>query len=124
MSIFVNFTPQCRASKRRHVAKSAQVNSATSPRTSQLAPDCSQGFALPIKIQFTKELSERDKMSRLQLCNEFLGLVKNNSDIVNTVLMSDEAHCHVSGYVINRSVATGLQTADMNFTSVLCIVQK
>ena len=38
-------------------------------------------------------------MSRLQFCNKFLGLVKNNSDIVNTLLMSDEAHFHVSGYM-------------------------
>jgi len=63
------------------------------------SPNCPQEFALPIKIQFAQELSELDKVSRLQFCNEFLGLVKNNSDIVNTLLMSDEAHFHVSGYV-------------------------
>jgi len=38
-------------------------------------------------------------VSQLQFCNEFLDLVKNNSVIVNTLLMSDEAHFHVSGYV-------------------------
>ena len=53
----------------------------------------------PCKIQFAQEFSERDKASRLQSSNEFLGLVKNNSDIVNTLLMSDETHFHVSGYV-------------------------
>jgi hypothetical protein len=53
----------------------------------------------PYKIHFAQELSKRDKVSRLQSSNEFLGLVKNNSDVVNTVLMSDEAHFHMSGYV-------------------------
>jgi hypothetical protein len=38
--------------------------------------------------------------------------------------MSDEDHFYISGYVTNRIVATGLQTTYMNFTNVLCIVQK
>jgi len=38
-------------------------------------------------------------VSQLQFRNEFLDLVKNNSDIVNTLLMSDGSHFHVSGYV-------------------------
>ena len=50
------------------------------------------------KIQVAKELSEEDKGSWLQFCNEFLDLVKNNSNILNTLLTSDEAHFHVSGY--------------------------
>jgi hypothetical protein len=37
-------------------------------------------------------------VSQLQFCNEFLDLVKNNSNILNT-LLSDEAHFQVSGYV-------------------------
>jgi len=56
-----------------------------------------QGFALPIKIEVAQDLSEQDKVSRLQFCNEFLGLVKNNSEVVNTLLMSDETHFLVSG---------------------------
>ena len=43
----------------------------------------------PYKIQVAQELSERDKVSRLQFCNEFLDLVRKNSDKVNTLLMSD-----------------------------------
>jgi len=50
-------------------------------------------------VQVAQELIEWDKVSRLQFCNEILNLVKNNSDIVNTLLMLDEAHFHVSGYV-------------------------
>ena len=53
----------------------------------------------PYKTQVVQELGERDKVSRLQFCNDFLGFVKNNSDIVNTLLMSDEAHFLVSGYM-------------------------
>ena len=53
----------------------------------------------PYKIQVAQELSGRDKVSRLQFCNEFMDLVNNNRDIVNTLLMSDEAHFHMSGYV-------------------------
>jgi len=73
----------------------------------------------PYKIQVAQELSKRDKVSQLQFCNEFLDLAKNNSDIVNILLMSD-----MSGMCINRIVANGLQTTHMNFTNVLCIVQK
>ena len=36
----------------------------------------------PYKIQDAQEFSERGKMSRLQFCNEFLDLVKNNSNII------------------------------------------
>jgi len=53
----------------------------------------------PYTVQVAQELSEWDKVSRLQFCNEFLNLVKNNSDIVNTLLMLDEAHFYVSGCV-------------------------
>jgi hypothetical protein len=53
----------------------------------------------PYKIPFAQELSERDKVSRIQPSNEFLGSVKNNSDMVNTLLMPDEVHFIVSGYV-------------------------
>ena len=49
----------------------------------------------PYKIQDAQELSEQDKANWLQFCNEFLDLVKNNSDTANTLLMSDEAHFHV-----------------------------
>jgi len=43
----------------------------------------------PYKIQVAQELSERDMVSRLQFCNEFLDLVKNSTDIVNILRRSD-----------------------------------
>ena len=88
--------------------------------------ECSVGRILhrdfhnhPYTIQFAQELSERDKLNGLQLCNEFLDLLKNNSEIANTLLMSDEAHFLVSGNVKNRNVTTGFQTTHTNFTNVL-----
>jgi hypothetical protein len=75
------------------------ASSRTSLKGLQHSPKSPQGFASPIKIDVAQELSERDKASRLQFCNEFLGLVKKNNDIVNTLLMSDEIHFNVSGYV-------------------------
>jgi hypothetical protein len=66
----------------------------------QLLLNSPQGFALPsIQIQVAQELSEQDKVTRLKFCNESLDLVKNNSDTGKKLLMSDEAHFHVSGYV-------------------------
>ena len=53
----------------------------------------------PYKIQVAQEHSEQVKVSQQQFCNEFLDLVKNYSDIVNTLLMSMKALFHVSGNV-------------------------
>jgi hypothetical protein len=53
----------------------------------------------PYQIQVAQELSERDNVSRLQFCKESLDLAKNNSDTENKLLISDEAHFHVSGCV-------------------------
>jgi len=61
----------------------------------------------PYKIQVAQELSERDKVSRLQFCNELYDFLKNINDIVNTLLLSDEAH-----------------TIHMNFTNIFCIVHQ
>jgi hypothetical protein len=53
----------------------------------------------PYKIPVAQELSEQDKANRLQFCNQFLDLVNNNRNIVNSSLMSDKAHFHMSGDV-------------------------
>jgi len=51
------------------------------------------------KIQVAQELGEQDKVIGLQFWNEFLDLVKNESNMVNTLLMSNDAHFRVSGHV-------------------------
>ena len=53
----------------------------------------------PYKTQIAQECSEQGKVSRQRFYNKFLDLVKNYSDIVNTLLMSIKAHFHVSGNV-------------------------
>jgi len=40
-------------------------------------------------------VNRKNKMSQLQFCNEFLDLVNNNHNRVNTLLTSDKAHFHV-----------------------------
>ena len=125
-SVFDICTWQCGASKRCHVMKSTQVSLAASCHTSLKWMQCSpirhkDLHYHPYKFQVAQELSEWDKVILLQFCNEFLDLVKNESNIVNTLLMSSDAHFRLW---INRIVVTGLQTTHMNFTIVLCIVQK
>jgi len=53
----------------------------------------------PYKVQVAQELSERDKVILLQFCNEFLDLVKNESNVVNTLLMSSDGHFRVNPQV-------------------------
>jgi hypothetical protein len=48
------------------------------------------------KTQVTQELSGQDKVSRLQFSDQFLDLVNST---VNSLLMSDEAHFYMSGYI-------------------------
>jgi len=58
------------------------------------------GHSRPVMglLYLTQELSEWDKVSRLQFRSEFVDM-KNNSDIVNTFVMYVKAHFLVSGYV-------------------------
>jgi hypothetical protein len=52
----------------------------------------------PYKIQVAQELSEWDKWAKYSFAI-FFDLVQNNSVILNTLHMSDEAHFHLYGYV-------------------------
>ncbi|KAJ4437439.1 hypothetical protein ANN_17583 [Periplaneta americana] len=51
----------------------------------------------PYKIVTVQELSERDKRTRSVCCNELLTTV--NDQVLNQLLMTDEANFHVCGYV-------------------------
>lgn len=53
----------------------------------------------PFKIQIMQKPSEWDKVCYIQFWNQFLDLVWDNPGVVNALLMSDEAHFHLSGYV-------------------------
>jgi len=48
----------------------------------------------PYQIHIAHKLIEQYKVSSLQFCTEFLDLVNNNHDTVNTLLISDEARFH------------------------------
>lgn len=76
------------------------------------------------KIQVVFELRGQDKVKRLQFCDEFLELVNNNRDLVNSLLMSDEAHFQLSGFVNEQNNRCWGQTNPQELNSVLCILKK
>jgi hypothetical protein len=51
------------------------------------------------KIHVTHNLKEQEKASHLKLCTEFSDLVDNDEGVVDDLVMSDEAHFHLSPYV-------------------------
>jgi hypothetical protein len=53
----------------------------------------------PYKIQVTHALHERDYVNRVNFCQTFLQLINQNQNLLNNLLMSDEAHVHLSGFV-------------------------
>lgn len=52
----------------------------------------------PYKIQITQKLHATDYDKRMNFTNKFLQLA-NNEDFINHLIMSDEAHFHLNGYV-------------------------
>jgi hypothetical protein len=62
----------------------------------------------PYKIQVTYALHERDYVNRVYFCQTFLQLINQNQELVNNLLMSDEAHFHLSGFVENKVSFIGL----------------
>ena len=53
----------------------------------------------PYKIQLIHALHERDYVNRVNFCQTFLHLINQNQELVNNLLMSDEAHFHFSGFI-------------------------
>jgi hypothetical protein len=51
------------------------------------------------KIHITHELKEQDKASHVNFCWQFLDTENNYERVVDVLIMSDEAHFHLSGYV-------------------------
>jgi hypothetical protein len=51
------------------------------------------------KIQVTHALHEREYVNRVNFCQPFLQLINQNQELVNNLLMSYEAHFHLSGFV-------------------------
>jgi hypothetical protein len=51
------------------------------------------------KIQIVHALKDIDHANRLAFCQQLLNMINENPDLVNNILMSDEAHFHPSGFV-------------------------
>ena len=60
----------------------------------------------PYKTVIVQELSDRD-MANGRISSEQLLEVLNDDGVINTFLMTDEAHFHLSGYVNKQNIATG-----------------
>jgi len=57
----------------------------------------------PYKLQVVHALSIWDREMRLQFCCQFVEILTENSDLLNKLLMSDEAHFHLHGAVNKQS---------------------
>jgi hypothetical protein len=53
----------------------------------------------PYQIQVTHALHERYYVNRVNFCQTFLQLIYQNQELVNNLLMNNEAHFHLSGFV-------------------------
>jgi hypothetical protein len=53
----------------------------------------------PYQIHITHELKEHDKAARVNFRRQFLDIVKNDEGVLDDLIISDEAHFHLSGYV-------------------------
>lgn len=53
----------------------------------------------PYKIQVVHKLKEADKLVRVAFCRQFLQILENDDNQLNFLLMTDEAHFHLSGFV-------------------------
>jgi len=69
----------------------------------------------PYKIQVTHALRERDYVNRVNFCQTFLRLINKDQELVNNLLMSDEAHFHLSGFVNKQISVIGLTQTPQNF---------
>jgi hypothetical protein len=63
----------------------------------------------PYKIQVTHVLHEGDNVNRVNFCQTFFQLINQNPELVNNLLMSEEAHFHLSGFVNKQNFRVGLQ---------------
>ena len=58
----------------------------------------------PYKIQLCHEIKPRDKQQRLQCSIALQQFVAENPDFIHQLIMSDEAHFHLNGYVNKQNM--------------------
>jgi hypothetical protein len=61
---------------------------------------------------------------RLKLCRQFVGILTENSDLQNKLLMSDEAHFYLHGTVNKQNFDTGELQVFTNSTHAPLLTQK
>ena len=76
----------------------------------------------PYKIAIVQELTDRDMANRRISSEQHLEMQKDDG-VINTVLMTDEEHFHLSGYVNKQSIATGHLKIHKRSISVLSTVK-
>lgn len=58
----------------------------------------------PYKMQVAQQLLDRDKVLRLEFCQTLRRLMNQHPTLINNLLMSDEAHFHLSGTVNKQNM--------------------
>jgi len=53
----------------------------------------------PYQLQVLHALSNQDREMCLQFCHQFVETLTENPDLLNKLMMSDEAHSHLHGTV-------------------------
>lgn len=53
----------------------------------------------PYKIQIVHHITHADTNARLDFCRQFITVLNENPNVLSKLIMSDEAHFHLSGYV-------------------------
>ena len=84
-------------SLRRYANKHAQALCMPDRRVQHIL--CSDLSLHPYKLQVVHALSNWDREMRLQFCHQFVRILTENRDVLNKLLMSDEAHFHLHGTV-------------------------
>ena len=74
------------------------------------------------KVAIVQELSDRDMANR-RISSEQLLEMLNDDGVFSTVLMTDEAHFHLSGYVNKQSYCHWAPENSQEFFSVLSTVK-
>jgi len=78
----------------------------------------------PYKLQVVHALSNRDREMRLQFCGQFAGMLTENPDLPNKLLMSDEAHFHLHGTVNKQNFRNWSAANLTNFINAQLTTQK
>ena len=58
----------------------------------------------PYKQQVVQQLNKRDKEAWVAFCTAMSSLLRENKDILNNLLMTDEAHFHLSGFINKQNM--------------------